>query len=120
MLLQDLYTIEDSTQVDQKITARIKLDPAHPIFKGHFPAQPVLPGVCTTQIGINILNEVLATNFRLGEGKQYKFLEVIDPNVNNYVDFEISYNYADASTLKTSIIARKEQKICFKFKGILS
>ncbi|MCH2044218.1 MAG: hypothetical protein MK212_08735 [Saprospiraceae bacterium] len=120
MLLQGLYTIEDSTQVDHKITARIKLDPNHPIFEGHFPQQPVLPGVCTTQIGINILNKLLSTHFQLKDGKQFKFLEVVDPNQSEYLDFEITYDYLNTSTVKTSIIASKEQKVCFKFKGILS
>lgn len=46
MLLIDEVT---SMTEGETIVARFYVDPAREIFKGHFPADPVLPGVYTTE-----------------------------------------------------------------------
>lgn len=51
MLLQDFYTLEQLTETGaNKHEATIDINPAHEVFKGHFPDNPVMPGVCMMQI----------------------------------------------------------------------
>lgn len=47
MLLDNFYTILSSEQPDETSgTVLLELNPDHAIYQGHFPAHPVVPGVC--------------------------------------------------------------------------
>ena len=51
MLLDNFYTILSSESSDSTIwTIQIKLNPGHPVYQGHFPGHPVVPGVCLLQL----------------------------------------------------------------------
>lgn len=49
--MQKLFSdIDNYLSAEDRFTFRVRLDAAHPIYAGHFPGNPVLPGVCTLQI----------------------------------------------------------------------
>jgi 3-hydroxymyristoyl/3-hydroxydecanoyl-(acyl carrier protein) dehydratase len=51
MLLNSFYTLEAAPETTPtRVQATIRLNPDHAIFAGHFPGQPVVPGVCMLQI----------------------------------------------------------------------
>ena len=50
MLIEGLYSTETFDKNEEGISAQIKLNPKHEIFKGHFPGKPIMPGVCMIQI----------------------------------------------------------------------
>ena len=53
MLLDNFYTILSSESSDSTIwTIQVKLNPGHPVYQGHFPGHPVVPGVVTTYQGM--------------------------------------------------------------------
>lgn len=94
MLLNDLYKIESVTENEQKFEVIVRLDPAHAIFGGHFPGQPVLPGVCMLEIICEITSRQLNKKFRISGGRVIKFLNMIDPNKTPLirVDIEVREN----------------------------
>lgn len=49
MLLNDFFKITDIKNAD-KYTISIEMNPKHDIYKGHFPGNPITPGVCLTQM----------------------------------------------------------------------
>ena len=50
MLLGNFFTIINKEITDNSATLLISINAAHPIFEGHFPGQPVVPGVCMIQM----------------------------------------------------------------------
>ena len=47
MILQvDFYTINNLQVVGTTVNAELVLNAGHSIYEGHFPGQPVTPGVC--------------------------------------------------------------------------
>ena len=50
MLIKDLYKVNDLVTDKDRTIAQISIDRDHTIFKGHFPGNPVMPGVCMIQI----------------------------------------------------------------------
>lgn len=51
MLLENFYKIiHIKEREDGKQAIEIELNPGHVLYQGHFPGQPVVPGVCTLQI----------------------------------------------------------------------
>ena len=66
-------------------------------FKGHFPGEPVTPGVCILQIAQELLSEETELNLSLKKIKNAKFTAVIAPN-------NISELIVTFSNIKTSML----------------
>lgn len=90
MLLNDLYTVVQSDQSMNcaHITALIRLNPSHDVFKGHFPGNPILPGVCMIQIMKEILMDQLSGNLLFENLDSIKFLSVINPERDSFLKFD--------------------------------
>jgi 3-hydroxyacyl-[acyl-carrier-protein] dehydratase len=91
LLLNDLYTIQSVSKIEDQILVSIKLMEDHAIFKGHFPGQPVLPGVCMMEMITELTGEYLQKPFRISGGPMVKFLHMIDPKKNPLISLEIKY-----------------------------
>jgi 3-hydroxyacyl-[acyl-carrier-protein] dehydratase len=50
MLIKDLYHILSSRHEEGYTIVEIALNPNCVVYKGHFPGQPILPGVCAIQM----------------------------------------------------------------------
>lgn len=82
MLLKNFYTIESIQPLNDKhIRASIRLNATHAVYEGHFPEQPVVPGVCQIQIVKELAEDMLETEGMLERISQVKFLSVIDPHI---------------------------------------
>ena len=71
----------------------------HAIFSGHFPGQPVLPGVCMMEMIAEVTGVYLKTAFRISGGPMIKFLRMIDPRINPLINLEIKYQPSSQSTI---------------------
>lgn len=58
----------------------IRLNANHVIFKGHFPGNPIVPGVCQIQLVTEILEEYLGRPLFLKQVVNIKFLTVLKPD----------------------------------------
>jgi 3-hydroxyacyl-[acyl-carrier-protein] dehydratase len=93
MLFSDfcqLDTISVQSLADKTmIEAEIVLKPTHPIFKGHFPNLPVVPGVCMVQIVKEIAEKQLNRKLFLATASNIKFLAVLNPEIHHQVNVEV-------------------------------
>ncbi|GAO42079.1 hypothetical protein [Flavihumibacter petaseus] len=71
------------------ITAEIQWHPEHAVFAGHFPGQPVVPGVCMMQLVQEILEVARQQKLLLVSAANIKFLNFIDPRVHGNVNLDI-------------------------------
>ncbi|WMJ72405.1 3-hydroxyacyl-ACP dehydratase [Cytophagaceae bacterium ABcell3] len=80
MILKDnLYKISSIDVEDENYKIEVLLDAGHEIFKGHFPEQPVLPGVCLLEMLKELISEVKGKAYRLKEAGNIKYLKLVDP-----------------------------------------
>ena len=50
-LLPNFYKVTHSEHINETDrVVQVMLNPQHPIYNGHFPQQPVVPGVCMLQM----------------------------------------------------------------------
>jgi len=79
MLLTDFYKIDDIKQNDSETIFYVALNPEHIIYSGHFPGQPVLPGVCTLQIIKECAQQLVDKKLQYTQITLCKFLRYVDP-----------------------------------------
>ncbi|AEW87153.1 3-hydroxyacyl-ACP dehydratase [Flavobacterium columnare NBRC 100251 = ATCC 23463] len=90
MLLNGFYNVNQLDQLtDNKYLAQVTLNPRHEIFKGHFPGNPVTPGVCMMQIIKELLEEILHTELRMTASSNVKFMAIINPETNPELVLEL-------------------------------
>jgi 3-hydroxyacyl-[acyl-carrier-protein] dehydratase len=86
------------TATENQIQVVVELKADNAIFKGHFPGQPVLPGVCMMQMIAEITGEYLKQAFRITNAPMIKFLHTIDPRRNPLICLEIKYESIPSKT----------------------
>ncbi|WP_082002097.1 3-hydroxyacyl-ACP dehydratase [Chryseobacterium sp. JAH] len=79
-ILTDFYTLESSEKTENgSFIANIKLNKDHDIFNGHFPGNPVTPGVCMMQIVKELTEEFTGKKLFLRSASNVKFMAIINP-----------------------------------------
>lgn len=83
MLIEGLYSIEDFVKEDSVVKATIKIYKEHDVFKGHFPGNPVMPGVCMIQIIKELTEKATGEQLFLSVSSNIKFMAIINPEKND-------------------------------------
>ena len=70
MFLDGLYSVENSSETEATV---ILSDESHPVFKAHFPSQPILPGF----VHLEIISDVF--NLEISGVKKAKYMNIVLP-----------------------------------------
>ena len=116
MLQNDLYTFTDIEAEENILRANVKLNASHAIFKGHFPGEPVLPGVCMTQMVKDLLEFHIGKQARLVKALDIKFLSIITPNQDKPILLELKMLFMDDAIRVDARLLDNAEPL-FKFKG---
>lgn len=82
MLIEGLYEITEIEPTSQGVFAKIHIAKNHEIFKGHFPGNPVMPGVCMIQIIKELTEQTTGKKLFLTVSSNVKFMAIINPEIN--------------------------------------
>ena len=99
ILKNKFYTINELEFNGNSILAAIKIDSKHSIFDGHFPNNPVTPGVVEMEIVKEIVSEAIQKTIKMSKMSNCKFLAILNPD-----------NYAEVN-VKIEIIENEENRI---------
>jgi 3-hydroxyacyl-[acyl-carrier-protein] dehydratase len=116
MPLNDFFTYSIIDLIPGTIHVRISIDTEHPLYAGHFPQQPVTPGVVLVEIIRNVLSSVLQKNLMMESAKEIKFLAAILPNQTKETDLKIEYTETDGK-INASCQISDQKRIYAKLKG---
>jgi len=121
MLKDSLYTIQNITEENNTIEAIIELDEHHAIFQGHFPGQPVLPGVCMLQMTKEILEFFFNYKVQLSKADDIRFLALVDPTQNKELKFIIQYELSETKSFTMNArITMNDDVVCCKIKAVFN
>ncbi len=107
-----LFTIE---RVEEH-RYRAVIDPLHNIFSGHFPEQPVVPGVCTIGMIKECVGETLGREIIFCAIKECKFLSVITPE-HKSVDVDITIKSGDTEEHQIAAVVTMGESVMMKLKA---
>ncbi len=89
MLVKEFYKINSLNKVDDMVNANITINKDHQVFDGHFPGNPVTPGVCMMQIIKELTEEVTKTSLFMKSASNIKFMAIINPEHNANLNLQL-------------------------------
>lgn len=76
----DFFSITSVSGADGNYEVRVRLNPEHAVYAGHFPDNPIAPGVLLTDMVRRVAGQVSGREMRIVAARQIKFLNVVNPN----------------------------------------
>ncbi|HIZ33283.1 MAG TPA: hypothetical protein H9814_07075 [Candidatus Bacteroides merdigallinarum] len=110
MLLNDFYQITE--QASQAF--RIRLNPAHEIYRAHFPGQPITPGVCQIQLVTELLSQLLDAEATLTDCKNVKYLSVVRPEETPELTVRFAKLACEEDTCRASVVLEDGDRVFSK------
>jgi 3-hydroxyacyl-[acyl-carrier-protein] dehydratase len=122
MLLNKLYKIRslNANEEGSGFMAEIELDPGHSLFEGHFPGNPILPGVCTVQMIRELLEQSIHQSIRMTKAANIKYLGFVNPFHMPLLTFQLQIKPAEGSNISCSATVSAPGVSVCSFKGEFS
>lgn len=119
MLIPHFYSVKEFSFTDNQLQAIIELNPEHDVFKGHFPNNPIAPGVCMLQILKELTEQATQTNLFIKECSNVKFMALINPEINSVLKIIIDTNKVEEN-FKIKASASFNETIALKVNALLT
>lgn len=95
MQLNDFYKVNELNVEENLAKANITINKDHRIFKGHFPGNPVTPGVCMMQIVKELTEEIVGSKLFMQSSSNVKFMAIINPENTPDLDLTLDISKTD-------------------------
>ena len=116
MLIPGFYTIEEFQVSENQVHAQISLNPDHDVYKGHFPGQPVVPGVIQLQMIKEVVQKTINQKLLLSEMAFAKYLNTVIPDTSLVLNLQVDFIQKENGYSFSAII--KDEAVVFtKVKG---
>ena len=116
MLQNSFFYFTEPLAEGNFVKTTIELNEAHGIFQGHFPGQPVVPGVCMIQMVKEVVEKMIGKDTRLMKADNIKFLALTDPARTSTIHMELKINRT-GEMIKVDAQLIGNGTVIFKFKG---
>ena len=115
--MKTLYKITSLKTEKSTFSAEITFNPAHPLFEGHFPGQPIVPGVVLVEVAAAVISQLTGHELIVKEASVIKFIQVVDPQVHPLLLLEGSVIESE-DNYKADMVYSSEGMVFAKLKGI--
>jgi 3-hydroxyacyl-[acyl-carrier-protein] dehydratase len=116
MFQDKLYTVRSFTvsETKDKVSAQVQLNSRHPVFGGHFPGNPILPGVCTVQIIKELLEKAMEQSLIHTKASNIKYLGFISPVTSPLLQIDLTITPAEQIVCSAAVSANGSVVCSFK------
>ena len=116
-LINELFTYQKLEKNNNDHKVRVFLNPRHKVYEGHFPGNPITPGVCTLQMIKEIAMDLYQVNLQLLHLSSAKFIAFIDPRENPSLEVDIQIKDSTEFNLKVAGTIRNGDQCFVKLLG---
>jgi len=116
----NLFFIQSIDETEDGFTARLLCNPSHPVYKAHFPGNPITPGVCVMQMASTLFGKKLNQKVWLKAAKSVKFLSAIIRAEGKEVKFGFSRIVESEKEIKAQVLVSDDSVTFAKMSLIFS
>jgi 3-hydroxyacyl-[acyl-carrier-protein] dehydratase len=113
----ELYSIGNVIKHDNLVKATVRLNPSHDVFRGHFPGNPILPGVFIIQILKDIATNLTQKKLMVTKADSIKYLAFINPVSDSTLVFETTFSDESDKIIKFNCSVTSENTVFCRIKG---
>ena len=111
----DFYKIDSCEKTDSGYIFNVSLMPDSEVYKGHFPGQPVAPGVCLMQMMKECYEYAACTVTKLEKIKLCRFVRLVEPSKVKDVQIQVDAVESDGLvSIQASIFRNAEVFVSLK------
>lgn len=118
MLKDQLYSLKALESTDNSITAQLALHANDAIYQGHFPGNPVTPGVVQLEIIKELLAHVWNSEVTLVSMATAKYLAILNPLTTPAVEVQLTLQQQEDQTWKVAAVFKSETETFTKVSGV--
>ena len=119
MVLKDFYKILSEEKIsDSKYIFTILVNEKHDVFKGHFPGNPVMPGVCMIQIIKEISESIIKSSLLMQTLTNVKFMALINPEMTPELRLELDINTTEDNLIKVKNTTYFNDTVALKLSAV--
>ena len=111
MLIKNFYCVSSFSVLHERVEAFILLNSKHQVYKGHFPEQPIVPGVIQVQVLRELLEQALNKKLIIKEVVSAKYLNIIIPD-DNLLFVELTFKPFEEGFKLNGVIKNDERVFC--------
>lgn len=119
MVLKDFYKVlsEEKTS-DSKYSITILVNEKHEVFKGHFPGNPIMPGVCMIQIIKELTEKITQETLMIQTLANVKFMALINPENNPELRLELDITLTEDNLVKVKNTTYFNETVALKLSNV--
>ena len=119
MVLKDFYKVlsEEKTG-DAKYNIRILVNANHEVFEGHFPGNPIMPGVCMIQIIKELTESITKSSLMIQTLTNVKFMALINPETNPELRLELDITTTEDDLVKVKNTTYFNDTVALKLSNV--
>ena len=119
MVLKDFYKILSEEKIsDSKYSITILVNEKHEIFKGHFPGNPIMPGVCMIQIIKELTEKITQETLMIQTLANVKFMALINPEKNSELRLDLDITTTEDNLVKVKNTTYFNETIALKLSNV--
>lgn len=113
ILIENLYEVQSFENNEGALVVTVSLNKDHEIFEGHFPGNPVMPGVCMIQMIKELTERATEKSLFLSSCSNIKFMAIIDPEKSPLLNLKIHFSEIEG-TIKVKNTVSYEDTLALK------
>ena len=116
---EQFYTLKEITGEEGSFNANVILNTDHSVYKGHFPSQPIAPGVLLMDMCRKVAGSILNAEVRIKEARSIKFVKILDPNMLSQLTIRITFTENETAK-QMNCVASWDEDTYFKIIAIIT
>ncbi len=104
-MLNDYFHIIHTSHTDDEYTYIVRLNAECSVFDGHFPGEPIAPGVCNILMILRCAEHAWGKKIELSSISRCKFISIIRPDGHELtITFRLTDNKLTANISQADIV----------------